>query len=85
MPCSEMIELTVPHRVSLIAFLIIFSYPLGDVIRQLFNAVKRDLGYDNVEPDDIAYIETMAKKRFDEKGNLIPLDERMIKGSILAL
>ena len=58
---------------------------LSTAIRNLFNHVKYDLGYEKVKPDDIQYIEAMSRKRLDENGRLLPLDEGMIVDSILLL
>ena len=58
---------------------------LSTAIRNLFNHVKCDLGYEKVKPDDIQYIEAMSRKRLDENGRLLPLDEGMIVDSILLL
>ena len=58
---------------------------LSRIIRKLFGHVKYDLGYDKMQPDDIEYIEMMFKKRYGSSGNILPLDEGMIKESILLL
>ena len=58
---------------------------LSRVVRNLFTHVKYDLGYGKMKPDDIEYIEVMCKKRYDANGRILPLDELMIKESILLL
>ncbi len=71
----SMIDITMPTYEEMIN-------SISSMVRNLFSHVKYGLGYDGMDPDDIEYMETMRKKRYDANGRLLPIPEWMIKESV---